>query len=116
MPGVGRAADAADHPLPDVAREVQQQVAHAVRLLVGPPPECFVRKRLDGQTDLGAVFHEQLFPRAIQKKTSELCVHAIRICRNGSATRDSLLAACYLRLATLARTLPTHASKSGRRR
>src|SRR6185369_5205065 len=109
MPGVGRAADAADHPLPDVAREVQQQVAHAVLLLVGPPPECFVRKRLDGQTDLGAVFHEQLFPRAIQKKTSELCVHAIRICRNGSAT-------CYLRLATLARTLPTHASKSGRRR
>ena len=71
IPARRRAADAAHDPLSQVAREMNEKVADAVRVLVGAPPDRFRRQRLDGPAQLGSVFRRQIMPRALDEKWRE---------------------------------------------
>ena len=59
-------ADAADDPLGDVAAQVQNEIANAVRSLVRSPPEISIGEPLQAPFDFQQVFSEQR-PRSIQK-------------------------------------------------
>ena len=70
MPDVRRAAHAADHPLAHVARQMQQQVADAVRLIVRAPPEGVLGQRLNRETDLGPVFGVQQISSPVEEEAA----------------------------------------------
>src|SRR5512138_351580 len=57
---VRRATHTADDPLADVTREVQEQVADAVRLLVRAPPEPVGGNGVHGRVKLCAVLRVQI--------------------------------------------------------
>src|SRR3954462_10571380 len=55
LPRVRPSADAAKKPLADVAVQMQQEIADAVRLIVRAPPERILGQCLDGESQLRAV-------------------------------------------------------------
>src|SRR6185503_12418372 len=58
---MGCSTNPADDPLAEVAVEMQDQIADAVRLVVGSPPHVLGRKSVDGLLDAGQIaVHEEL--------------------------------------------------------
>jgi hypothetical protein len=68
--------------LTNVAGEVKEEVADAVRPLVRPPPEPVRRKRLDREPKLGPVFVSEKVARALEKRGGEIHVTPVLIAEN----------------------------------
>ena len=61
-------ADPAHDPLACVARQVEQQISHAVGRLVGPPPEVLRRELRDRQADARQIVVRQVPARALDER------------------------------------------------
>src|ERR1041384_6560645 len=64
---IRRAAHAAHDPLPDVSRQVEHQVADAVRGVIGPPPEVRLGEALYRRGELGEVVGREVLAGLSQK-------------------------------------------------
>src|SRR5690606_16800716 len=71
LPNVGLAAQAADHPLAKVSREMKQEVADGIRGGVRPPPDFLVAELSDGESDLGQILVAQIGARLVEEEASD---------------------------------------------
>src|SRR5205085_3529165 len=69
---VGTDADATDDPLTRIPAQVQHQVANAVRLFVGPPPDLLVTEFLQAVFDLRQEVFRQMVARTRDESLADI--------------------------------------------
>src|SRR5262249_51796495 len=97
LPHVLLSAESADDPLSNVPVQVQKQIANAVRLRIGSPPDLRSRDALHGLLDARKIAFSQESPRLIDERPGDVghrrnCTYSVHPglmrCRSITAQRE----------------------------